>query len=650
MAKRWTIPFKSFANKQCRIDIYDPSFSGTVTELSTSAANAPGVPATDPFYFEEDDDDDLLKVVRLKTGYINLIETVQDGLIDIYPTTLKSRYVEVFYDNAICFRGYIQQQSFENAWQAVPREVSLPVISVMGIAESLEFDAEMTIIDNKIGYYMKKLLAKLEPTDSTAGITKYSRVTFPDNVAPNPSTFAGDFAATLRPLVTTTDNPDFSKVLNGSGAPFKGISLYKFLEGVCNAYGWIVHDLPDRLLFTKFDNDPAKKYYYYPVIYGSTADIQTATGKTEEHTESTLALATTMEPSSDDATITQIMPMRTVTLKPDGEFIKSVGLEFDHMRCTRLKEGRSNDEKFILAILDNADANYKDVESTYLLPYTDVNSSGEFTSNGVVACDLKNKKRVIVQRPYLWQGSGNMFRLNFWKRPQMDPNQGVTGNLKMEVETSFGQDIFSLGHIPFAYGHFIIRFDLYCGVSLLGTKTLDFYDEDDYKQTVEFEGVNVPLSNALCLFVQTTNANDWTLTMLSFDTIRLFYDDDLGSEYMIDNKNYQLISDPSQGGIEDAEVDMLMSCYYINTNMIGSNRLQSYSYFTSYQYLRQPQNRLQLRMRPRSGQAWPGINAYMDKIQFWKNDWRWRLIALTFHPWDDEWTLTLHRSPVLEGG
>jgi hypothetical protein len=42
------------------------------------------------------------------------------------------------------------------------------------------------------------------------------------------------------------------------------------------------------------------------------------------------------------------------------------------------------------------------------------------------------------------------------------------------------------------------------------------------------------------------------------------------------------------------------------------------------------------------------IMSYIDKIQFWKTNWRWRIIALAFHPWDDEWMLTMHRSSTIE--
>ena len=189
MAKRWTIPFVSRQSKQCRIDIYDPSWSGAVTELSTNNANAPGVAAEDPFYFEEDDDEDLLSVIRVKTGYINLIETTFGGLDDLHPTLMKNRYVEVYYDSTLVFRGYIQQQTFENDWAAAPREVSLPVISPLGLAESLTFEAEMPLTDNKIGYYMKQIIDLL---DSSQG-TKYGRVTFPQ------VTNCPEFYGTIRP-------------------------------------------------------------------------------------------------------------------------------------------------------------------------------------------------------------------------------------------------------------------------------------------------------------------------------------------------------------------------------------------------------------------------------------------------------------------
>lgn len=74
-AKRWTIPFKSLNGTDCRIDIYDEGWAGSVTEISTANNSSPGYPQSDPIYYEEESDENLLLVVRYKTGYINLVET-----------------------------------------------------------------------------------------------------------------------------------------------------------------------------------------------------------------------------------------------------------------------------------------------------------------------------------------------------------------------------------------------------------------------------------------------------------------------------------------------------------------------------------------------------------------------------------------------
>ena len=90
---------------------------------------------------------------------------------------------------------------------------------------------------------------------------------------------------------------------------------------------------------------------------------------------------------------------------------------------------------------------------------------------------------------------------------------------------------------------------------------------------------------------------------------------------------------------------MLINCRRIGSNMLGSS---THAFVTYYNYLRQPQTRLQLRMMQYSGDIINAPYAYINKIIYWQANWRWRLIALAFHPRDDEYTLTMHRSPVLQ--
>ena len=641
MALRWRIPFTSRKGKFCRIDIYDPSYTGsTVTELSTTNADAPGVPAADPFYYEEDDDEDLLKVVRIKTGYINLIETQFDGLTDIYATSLKSRYVEVFYDNTIVFRGYIQQQTFENDWRPAPREVSLPVISVLGLTESLSFDAELPLTDKSLGYYMKQLLRKVEPTDNTAAITRYNRVLFSGNAA-------GDITATIHPTVVTVDNPDFSKARLSSTQPYKGITLYDLLEGICNAYGWIAHDMPTCILFTKFDNSSI--YYYYPVDYSSTNDIETLSGRAATRlpeTDATLQLGNLMEPSADDSTITQIMPYRTVNAKYDGKLVSKVDMTLDHMRAKRLFEITETEQdvprKYALATLVNADNNAKDISSSFFANNPGITINWLFSADGVVPVDMEGQKRIMVQNPANLTSSGALFTMNFYKRPMKDPNSSITERLKLDYQVAFGNQIYAIDYAPLAR-NIELTFRLQCGNVTINKSVSISTSGDNLQGSIYFDDQELPNTNAVTLSVFMTNPSEMTYAIIAFDKLSLGYEEVVGRDYLVDTTDHENIG--IGDGSDDVDVDMLINCRRIGSNMLGSS---THAFVTYYNYLRQPQTRLQLRMMQYSGDIINAPFAYINKIIYWQANWRWRLIALAFHPRDDEYTLTMHRSPVLQ--
>lgn len=646
MALRWRIPFTSRKGKFCRIDIYDPSWTWSVTELSTTNADAPGVPAADPFYYEEDDDEDLLKVVRIKTGYINLIETQFDGLTDIYATSLKSRYVEVFYDvdsnnnPIIVFRGYIQQQTFENDWRPAPREVSLPVISVMGLTESLSFDAELPLTDKSLGYYMKQLLRKIEPIDGAASVTKYNRVLFPGNAA-------GDITATIHPTVVTVDNPDFSKARSSSSSPYKGITLYDLLEGICNAYGWIVHDMPTCILFTQFDKGGT--YYYYPVDYSSTNDIETLSGRAttqQPETDTTLQLGNLMEPSADDSTITQIMPCRTVNAKFDGELVSKVEMTLDHMRAKRLFEITETEQgverKYALATLANADSNAPDISSSNLANDPSITTNWIFSADGVIPVDMESQHRIMVQNPAGWVGSGALFTMNFYKRPMKDPNSSITERLKLDYQVAFGNKIYAIDYAPLTRNIELI-FWLQCGyVSIYKIVSIST-SGDNLQGSVYFDDQELPNTNAVTLSVYMTNPSDMTYSIMAVDKLSLGYEEVVGRDYLVDTTDHEIIG--IGDGSDDVDANMLINCRRISSNMLGSS---THEFVTYYRYLRQPQTRLQLRMIQNSGNIINAPFAYINKIIYWMANWRWRLIAMSFHPRDDEYTLTMHRSPAIE--
>lgn len=633
MAKRWTIPFVSKGGQECKIDIYDPDYSGSVIELSVNNANAPGVPAADPFYFEEDDDEDLLKVVRTKTGYINLIETVQDGLADIYPSTMRNRYVEVFYGGTlssfIVFRGYIQQQTFENDWQAVPREVSLPVISVLGLSQYGEFQPELSFADKKLGYYMKKIIDFVQQPSLWDG-SRYLYVEFPDNNY--------DFSATVRPTIATEENTDFSQAWGATNNPYKGTSFYDFLEGICNAYGWICHDLPDRILFTKYDHDGNYAKYFIGNLENAADKTLSDISGNEVETLDSMALC------SDDTTISEIAAVRSVVKRYDGETSSSVKVDFSHERAylpyyTYL---HNNEKEYMLMLCSTGQ--YPDVTGNYLINNNRI-TNWVFDTDGINILDKNGTMMLILQNMIGWATQGNeLFSLNFYKRPlyKDDGLSGSDNKLKLKFKCGWGSDVTNLGN-NFIYSYnYLFSVKLYCGDTLIESQSFSV-GYDDYEKTITFDNA-VPNNNALRVeFIYGNDPSYRDYKLFCFQDIILEYEQAVYKKYVFDNTDQTFIGD-IYGGYENPEVKMLMSAERINSNMIGTTKRNS---FTTYGYLRNNQTRLQVKMRGSelylSNFIW-----YMRKLQYWKTNWRWRLVALAFHPWDDEWQLTMHRSSTIE--
>jgi hypothetical protein len=88
-----------------------------------------------------------------------------------------------------------------------------------------------------------------------------------------------------------------------------------------------------------------------------------------------------------------------------------------------------------------------------------------------------------------------------------------------------------------------------------------------------------------------------------------------------------------------ASVNMPMSLYRVNTNQIGSTLVTTK--VTEYPYLFQRRLEVVQRFKLISMPQMSHIRMY----NYMNN--KWRLIALAFHPWDDEYKLTLQSSPVL---
>ena len=55
-------------------------------------------------------------------------------------------------------------------------------------------------------------------------------------------------------------------------------SYMTLLDALCKAYGWILHDTPNELIFSMFDH--RGKYWQYPVGYVGEPIVQVAVSST----------------------------------------------------------------------------------------------------------------------------------------------------------------------------------------------------------------------------------------------------------------------------------------------------------------------------------------------------------------------------------
>ena len=101
------------------------------------------------------------------------------------------------------------------------------------------------------------------------------------------------------------------------------------------------------------------------------------------------------------------------------------------------------------------------------------------------------------------------------------------------------------------------------------------------------------------------------------------------------------IPEPSGSEIPvvSSSITMPISLYRLNDNLIG-NSVRS-SKLTEYPYLFQKRQELVSKFKVVSAPTIP----YARKFSYLNKNWR--MIAQEFHPWDDEVTLTMQSSPIL---
>jgi hypothetical protein len=141
----------------------------------------------------------------------------------------------------VIFQGFLQAQTFQNAWVPNPRQLSLPILSPLALLD----DVDMPVYDPPSRQMLCKLLSDAigKLNDKGAGITQV--------VWPQESKLLSEEVNTI----AVCDYNDAHDTTQHSDEPLMKADTTRYLiEGICNCFGWMVHDEPGKLIFTKFDH------------------------------------------------------------------------------------------------------------------------------------------------------------------------------------------------------------------------------------------------------------------------------------------------------------------------------------------------------------------------------------------------------------
>lgn len=631
LGKRWSLTFKSLNNVECNVYIYDEGWTGGVTAL---------VGADEPFFYQEDDDESLLTVLRYRTGYLRVVENSYNALLDLYPIRSTSRYVEMYYGERLDFTGYLQVQSFQSPWVASPRVLEFPIISPLGLTVSMTFEGSGNTYGKvELVQVIKEIVEKLNSTANTA--SWYKRIYIPDvDGAPGLNTY-------INSLITHPYNPEFSHATADSPVYAPEYMAY-IIEGVCNAYGWIVHDTPEAIIFSRFDYDGAYAYYVqdFPILDNTKHAYTDHAGNEVEN------LLEYFTPKDANAADGMIQPYKSIQMRFDGENLDSSAADLEHTRTVSVTQHfiyGPPQEDFPYAVwVKSADnlifgARLLDDNSvdTWSYPYGLRDKGVNIAYAGSAASP---QERILMNVSSSWAADSELFGVGFINHP--------SGLVKLRVSMSWGLSLTTLANGDSAATILFNKIGISIeadgqyfnnpGWSYTETK---FQCEIPTNGVIEFTIPNIPKHGRVNIrFYMPSSLSPWSESpyIYSFDSIELLtFPDAIAYDYIYDDNALFTIKG-TQGDMEGS-VELGLNCYKENSHLIGNTVFSTF--FTNYDYLLNPQRRVVCNF---TAEQYDLLATYLCKWKFWIKWWRWRIVSLSFSPWDDLYTLTLHRSPSIE--
>lgn len=597
----WQINFKSLNGTSCRVDIYDP----TVPE---EAPISPMVytGAEDPFYIEEDNSDDLLNgVLRYSTGYIRMIDNGSQYIQNIYPSEPFDRPVKAYYGTELIFSGYIQVQNFLDEVTPTPKVIEFPVVSTLGLMDQRKFGHQRF----------------LPPTTKTLGQLLdvalngfYDNVYLPWNYG-YPSQVS--FGMTVNTLVISPWNEDYCHAMN-IGASYKMMkpkTCQYLIEIICKAFGWVCHDTPTALIFTAFDH--IGNYVSYPV--GHIGDNGYKTDVTIPSIASVLTDHFTY--ADNAANVKTIQPETGIEISYEGE----LGGDFTGFERTQFYDIATEpdtvleeDERFSICNLTPVWAAQEIFGANLAATFENVHTPEDpsyLVTRGIYSVAWTDYQGVLISMMHSWTSGKELFRIRYYTKK-------ITN-----VRYSVGYEALHNRN-----GFIAVLEDDTTSIMNNIRVTVNIYD--DYVEAI-FKLYITP--------TQSNPFNDYELVLIHNIKIGGVVEDEKPyAKYRIIPSNINdtiPVQNDSSNPVISSSITMPISLYRMDGNLIG-NSVRS-SKLTEYPYLFQKRQELVSKFKVVSAPTIP----YARKFSYLNRNWR--MIAQEFHPWNDEVTLTMQSSPIL---
>lgn len=624
---KWTIPFASLGGNSCRADVFDmdAEYTGTATELTG---------ATQPVTIDEEDDDDLLTVIRPRTGYLNIVETddTSAAIEALKPATNTSRKVVIYSGTDVIFQGFLQAQTFQNAWVPNPRQLSMPILSPLALLD----DVDMPVYDPPRREMLCKLLSDAigKLNDKGAGIIQV--------LWPQESKLLSEEVNTI----AVCDYNDAHDTTQYSDEPLMKADTTRYLiEGICNCFGWMVHDEPGKLIFTKFDHQTQGAANYLttsPTDLATYANVTTCTftGLT------LLTLTDYMTPADASGEESILMPYEKVRLNYDGDVVKSAEFDFSHLKYYNETQDQNGGQQIAFFESETPELTGYSPDG-WLLKTNEFSSANNMLRyEGVMACVCGNA-RLLYRKKYPTSATGPdptaisyddyLFTMAFYDRP-------TASEFKLRMDKTWGSFIADFGNSNWQ-PHPDVGVRIRVG-------NLYYHGNGVWNTTRPVGSVynfstisNCPVGPVIVEFYDASDSTipsgtTWKI-YLSIEDIRLETVDAVFSEYKIKNKGYTELKLSDGCGQETADIYAGFNAYYRNSHLLGSALITNPSlWFTRYTYMLYSREQLKLRMR----RTTLGIPYYMKCAAIAFAGQTWRLISLAHDVWNDECTVQLQRS------